>query len=47
MESVEAYARSLPKVVPGNTVPANIASKQRAAAKRRRAPKAERSGAGK
>jgi hypothetical protein len=33
MESIERYIASLPKVIPGNTVPANIASQRRAAAK--------------
>jgi excisionase family DNA binding protein len=35
MESIDRYAASLPKIEPGNTVPANIASKKRAAAKQR------------
>jgi excisionase family DNA binding protein len=35
MESIDRHADSLPKVEPGNTVPANVASKQRAATKRR------------
>jgi excisionase family DNA binding protein len=37
MESIDRYAASLPKIELGNTEPANVASKKRAAAKRRRA----------